>query len=165
MPMSSFWTAKVGSRVDFYNTGRRGGQHRSEFLLPSDLEQDDLLYAFFWTNELELDCNWTLTGGFGHGQRAPTLIERYSDGLFLGIAQSGFTRVIGEPALAPERDWQADLGLQADYDYWRARAACILRLRSTITSRSTATSFEDPPFVSARLFRYIKYRRGDVGRV
>jgi outer membrane receptor protein involved in Fe transport len=153
MPFSSFWTAKVGTRVDFYSTTADAVTSGQNFL-PADLEQDDFLYAFFLTNELQLDCNWTLTGGFGYGQRPPTLIERYSNGLFLGIAQSGFTRVIGDPALAEERDWQVDLGLQADYDYWRARAAVFHAwVDDYITLDGNVVQV--PPFVSARLFRYI----------
>src|SRR4029079_19737625 len=124
VPMSSFWTAKIGGRVDFYNTRARfdelrpGGQLEVLVNGPGDLDQEDILYSFYLTNEVQLDCNWTLTDGFGHGQRAPTLIERYADGLFLGISQGGFARVIGEPGLDQERDWQVDAGLQADYGYW-----------------------------------------------
>ena len=90
----------------------------------------------------------------GHGQRAPTLIERYADGLFLGIAQSGFTRVIGDPGLDEERATQVDLGLTADYDYWRGRAAVFYSwIDDYITLDGSVV--ENPPFLSARLFRFV----------
>jgi outer membrane receptor protein involved in Fe transport len=95
-----------------------------------------------------------MTGGFGHGQRAPTLIERYSDGLFLGIAQSGFTRVIGDPDLDEERDWQVDIGLQADYGYWRGRAAVFHAWVDDYVTLDGSTVTDPPLFESARLFRF-----------
>jgi iron complex outermembrane receptor protein len=154
VPLSSYWTAKIGSRADFYHTEADAAELRGNALLSGDLEADDTLFAAYWTNELQLDCNWTLTGGIGHGQRPPTLIERYSDGLFLGIAQSGFTRVIGDPALDEERATQVDLGLTADYDYWRARAAVFYSwIDDYVTLDGSVV--ENPPFLSARLFRFV----------
>jgi outer membrane receptor protein involved in Fe transport len=154
VPMNGFWTAKLGTRADFYSTDANLADIRSRSLLPNfDFDQNDTLYAFYWTNEVLLDCNWTLTGGIGHGQRAPTLIERYADGMFLGIAQSGFTRVIGNPEMDHESAWQADLGLQVDYDYWRARGGVFYSwIDDYITLDGNIV--EQPPFVSARLFRY-----------
>jgi iron complex outermembrane receptor protein len=154
VPMSSYWTTKVGSRVDFYHTEADAAELRGNTLLSGNLETDDTLAAFYWTNETQLDCYWTLTGGIGHGQRAPTLIERYADGLFLGIAQSGFTRVIGDPALDEERATQVDLGLTADYDYWRGRIGVF---HSWIDDYVTLDGniVENPPFLSARLFRFV----------
>jgi outer membrane receptor protein involved in Fe transport len=160
IPMNSFWTTTVGARVDFYNTRasfselRPNGQLLPGLSGPGDLDQEDTLYAFFLTNEVDLDCNWTLLGGFGYGQRPPTLIERYADGLFLGIAQSGFTRVIGDPFLDQERDWQVDVGLQAEYDYWRARGGVFYAwVDDYVTLAGDVVA--QPFFDSARLFRYI----------
>ncbi len=65
------------------------------------MTQDNMLYAFYYTNTYKLDEHRTLTGGFGYAQRPPTLIERYADGLFISSLQSGFTRVIGDPRLKP----------------------------------------------------------------
>ena len=153
-PMSSFWTTKVGARTDFYHTEADAAELRANTLLSGDLEANDTLYAMYWMNEIQLDCNWTLTGGVGHGQRAPTLIERYSDGLFLGVAQSGFTRVIGDPGLDEERDTQVDVGLAADYDYWRARTGVFYAWIDDYVTLD-GNIVEQPPFVSARLFRFV----------
>jgi iron complex outermembrane receptor protein len=152
-PMSSFWTTKVGARVDFYHTEADADDLRDSSLLSGDLQADDTLYAMYWMNEIQLDCCWTLTGGVGHGQRAPTLIERYSDGLFLGIAQSGFTRVIGDPGLDEERATQFDVGLSADYGYWRGRAGVFYAFIDDYVTLD-GNIVEQPPFVSARLFRF-----------
>jgi iron complex outermembrane receptor protein len=152
-PMSSFWTTKVGTRVDFYHTEADASELRANTLLSGDLQADDTLFAMYWLNEIQLDYNWTLTGGVGHGQRAPTLIERYSDGLFLGIAQSGFTRVIGDPGLDEERATQFDVGLTAEYDYWRARGGVFYSFIDDYVTLD-GNIVEQPPFVSARLFRF-----------
>ncbi len=61
----------------------------------------------------------------GHAQRVPTLIERYADGLFLAIIQSGFSRVIGNPDLAKERSWQVDATLEGEMLGCRTRASAF----------------------------------------
>ena len=93
-----------------------------------ELQQSDVLYAYYLTNEFKFDEAWKLNVGYGYAQRPPTLTERYSDGIFLGLLQSGFTRVIGDPTLKPERDFQIDLGLSANYDNFLRQRHRILRL-------------------------------------
>ena len=121
-PVSDCWTIALGGRVDFVQTMARAGD-----LLPStnlsgiDLTQDNVLYAFYLTNKFTLGEHWTLTGGVGQAQTPPTLIERYADGLFISTLQTGYSRMVGNPELMPERDWQADLGLAAEYENWRMR--------------------------------------------
>ncbi len=79
-----------------------------------------MLYSFFLSNKVDLDENWNCKFGFGQAQRPPSLTERYADGEFLSVIQSGFSRVIGSPTLAPERLWQIDCGLNANYDKFAA---------------------------------------------
>jgi outer membrane receptor protein involved in Fe transport len=127
-PITDTWTAIVGARADFVWTKARFGDIDPDSILasklasPRDLEQYDTLYAFYYTNKWQVNENWILTGGFGHGQRPPTLIERYADGLFLSLAQSGYTRMVGDPFLKPERDWQIDVGVAVQHEDWRAGA-------------------------------------------
>ncbi len=117
------WNVSLGSRVDLVHTTARASDLRSDTNLPEDeLTQDDVLVAGYLNNKIKLGDHWTLTAGAGEGQRPPTLIERYADGLFISSLQSGFTRVVGDPTLRPERDLQIDFGLSASYDRWRARA-------------------------------------------
>jgi len=128
IPVTEKWIATLGARVDWVQTNANASEVRTVTLfnqtfsnLPVDeLVQNDVLYAFYLTNEIELGGGLTTRLGFGHAQRAPTLTERYADGLFLGIIQSGFTRTIGDPNLDKERNWQIDAGLRLNRDYVRA---------------------------------------------
>jgi outer membrane receptor protein involved in Fe transport len=122
-PITDTWTVAVGARGDFVWTHARGADVRPDGYIIDyidQLDQYDTLYAFYYTNKWKLDDHWTLTGGFGQGQRPPTLIERYADGLFLSMAQSAYTHMVGNPLLAPERDWQVDVGLGVKHEDWRA---------------------------------------------
>ncbi len=118
-PVTERWTASLGGRVDWVHTNANAAEVRTVTLfsqtfsnLPTDqLKQNDVLYAFYFSNEFDHGNGVTTSVGFGHAQRIPTLLERYSDGLFLGIIQSGFTRTIGDPNLDKERNWQIDAGL------------------------------------------------------
>jgi outer membrane receptor protein involved in Fe transport len=123
IPLRSYWKATIGARADWVRTDvddvlRPNTSLPGAVLVTNpDLRRDDSLYAFYLTNDVQLDENWTVDAGFGHAQRPPTLTERYADGVFLGIFQNGFSRVIGNSFLKPERVWQVDLGLRGDYDY------------------------------------------------
>ena len=130
-PLTDRWNVSVGGRVDFTSTRARVDDLRREERDGRDtdlpygydlLEQDDVLYAFYLQNEFDLHNDWTLRAGFGHAQRPPTLVERYADSLFLGVLQSGFTRVIGDQTLKPERNWQIDVGLSTNRDRSRFSA-------------------------------------------
>jgi iron complex outermembrane receptor protein len=152
-PIFERWRASLGGRVDWIATRARTSDLRPDSNLCGDesLVQNDVLYAFYQTNQFELSKTWTLHAGFGHAQRPPTLVERYADGLFLAIVQSGFTRVIGYPSLKPERDWQIDAGISADADWWRGDATFFHAwLPDYITLEDgTVTGFAD-----ARLVRF-----------
>jgi outer membrane receptor protein involved in Fe transport len=125
----SGWKAKLGARVDWAHTkaksetGLPDGLRPDTQLLgaPGSLDQNDVLYAFYLMNDLELTPALTAHWGFGQAQRVPSPVERYADGLFLGIIQSGFSRVIGTPDLDKERAWQIDVGLDAEGDRLRGR--------------------------------------------
>ena len=54
-------------------------------------------------NSWKMDEHWTFKGGFRQAQWAPTLTERYADGLFLSIARTGYNHVYGDPTLSPEQ--------------------------------------------------------------
>ena len=121
LPMTSYWTTRWGARADYvHTTGLLADPANTSIPFPNDLKQDDTLYAFYLMNDVQLTDAVTATIGFGEAQRPPTLVERYADGVFVSVLQSGFTRVIGNPRLAPERLWQLDAGLYADYGDTRA---------------------------------------------
>ena len=126
-----YLSSTVGGRVDLVNTSARADEIRAT-PLPSNLEdyrnsldQSDTLLSFYVANDLELSENWGVRLGLGYAERPPTLIERYADGVFLGIVQSGFSRVIGTPTLNKEENWQVDLSLKREGEGWRGRAAAF----------------------------------------
>ena len=128
LPLTCYWKAVVGARVDWIQTDVHESEVREfssipgTFPPPFDLAQNNTSYAFFLNNEVELDEVWTANLAFGHAQRPPTLTERYADGIFLGIFQNGFSRVIGNPFLDPERAWQVDVGIRGECDDLRGGA-------------------------------------------
>lgn len=155
MPLHEHWTTSIGARADWVHTTALVTDLRVDTSLtddPRNLTQNDTLYAFYLINELQLTNNWRARIGMGHAQRNPTLIERYADGLFLGIIQSGFSRVIGNPALDKERSWQVDATLEGEAFGWRNRASAF---HSWIVDYITYTGnvINDPS--GARLLRTI----------
>ena len=124
LPWSDRWTTTFGTRVDWVHTEARVGDIRDNSSLPGgpdELSQSDVLYAFYMTSDAQLADRWKARFGFGQAQRAPTLVDRYADGVFLGIIQSGFSRVIGDPTLDEERAWQIDLSLNGEIGNTRMR--------------------------------------------
>lgn len=116
----------VGARADFIFSRANASELRTtpgnESNFEADeLADDDVLYSVFINNEVTLSKFTTFSFGFGHGQRPATLIEKYADGLFLGLNQSGFSRVIGSPDLRHERLFQFDAGLSIDRPCWSFR--------------------------------------------
>jgi len=120
IPTGSFLTTRAGARVDFVTTEFEEGLRTPSNLMGQPDSAADVLWSFYVTNEWEHDEYTTFSTSFGHGQRPPSLVERYSDGLFLAVIQSGLSRVIGDPTLRPERAWQVDLGVHWDYPCLRA---------------------------------------------
>ncbi len=125
LPTTDFLTTRLGARLDWIQTNANGmgqdydSQRQNSNYSLATLEQSDLPFAFYMAGDLEVDQGLLVTGGFGHAQRVPTLTERYADGLFLGIIQNGFSRVIGQPDLDMERAWQLDLGVEIDQENYR----------------------------------------------
>jgi outer membrane receptor protein involved in Fe transport len=124
-PVMDEWSVTVGARVDAVNADARASDLRnaSDSSLPhsDELKQNDVLYSCYLQNRYDLDEHWKLTGSVGYAQRPATLTERYADGLFLGVLQTGFTRVIGDPTIESEKNCQIDAGLSAEYDRWRGK--------------------------------------------
>lgn len=169
LPVSQAWTVSVGARVDYVEDNARASDLRPGPLgyggsLPginadltgtSELHQEHTIYSLYLTNKLKVGEHWTLTGGFGEAQRPATLTERYADGLFISVLQSGFTHIIGDPQLNEEQDWQIDVGLAADYDDRRFRInAFHAWIPNYITLAGEAVS-NPIAFPDARLVNFI----------
>lgn len=159
-PLQFVQTA-VGGRVSFAHTqadARDVDPNRSNFrdfgsgAINRDLDVSDVLSAFFITNDVDLAPAWKARVGFGYAERVPNLEQRYSDGLFLAIIQSGFSRVIGDPSLSKERNWQIDARVDMEYDYLRGR---LSGFHSWIVDYVTYTAnlIDDPD--GSRLLRAI----------
>jgi len=160
--LTDAWTLSLGGRVDLVHSNAFAGDLRETTSLPGGaafLSQDDVLYAVYLSNNLKLNEHWTVTAGAGEAQRPPTLIERYADGLFLSLMQSGFTRMIGDPRLRPERDWQVDVGLSAEYERFRGRVSGFYAWVDDYI-----TYFDDTVvnFADARLLRYMNTSLGTL---
>jgi len=130
VPWLPYLSSTFGARVDWINTAARASELRLGSGLPrsnlepfiDELNQNDTLPSFYVANELELSDEWNVRLAGGYSRRPPTLLERYADGVFLGIVQSGYSRVIGTPTLDEEENWQVDLSLNHEGERWRGRA-------------------------------------------
>jgi iron complex outermembrane recepter protein len=80
------------------------------------------LGAAFLSSEYKFDDCLTGMMGFGYSMRAPTLTELYAVGPFIGVLQPGFNRLIGDPRLEPEKLFQYDIGMRADYGWFKGSA-------------------------------------------
>ncbi len=81
------------------------------------LDRDFSLLAGFATAEYKITDATTLFMGYGYAERAPNLTELYATGPFIGVLQTGTSRLIGDPNLSKERMNQFDVGLRYDTDY------------------------------------------------
>jgi iron complex outermembrane receptor protein len=77
------------------------------------------LWSAYINADYKVDEHLTALAGFGFAQRPPTITELYAAGPFIALLQQGLTRTIGDPHLDPEKDRQLDLGLKADYGWFR----------------------------------------------
>lgn len=121
LPLSDNWRSVVGARVDTVSTNVTEDLRVGTNLANARLDQSDTLYAFYLNNDVSLGQAAEVRFGAGHAQRAPTLTERYADGIFLGLIQNGFSRIIGTPDLEKERSWQIDASLDLQRRRSRSR--------------------------------------------
>ena len=56
----------------------------------------------------------------GRAVRPPSLTELYACETFLFLLQNGQNVVTGDPNLRPEQMWQIDVGMNCEYDRFRA---------------------------------------------
>jgi outer membrane receptor protein involved in Fe transport len=146
-PWASYFKTAIGGRVDWANTHPRTADYDDSPLIPGindrNFEQNDVLLAGYFTGEAELTPEWSVRGGLGYAERVPDLVNRYADGVFLGILQTPFSKVVGFPALQKERATQADVSAVADYGVVTGRASYFY---SWINDYNTYTTFGvDPP--------------------
>ncbi|MBB3210278.1 iron complex outermembrane receptor protein [Rhodopirellula rubra] len=157
--LKPFWTVAMGGRVAFASTNADGDdlQTPSNFKdiggnINRDLDTSDTLLSAYLTNDIELTEHCSTRVGVGYAERLPDLTDRYSDGLFLAVIQSGFSRVIGNPELEKERNVQLDARFDVDYENVRGRVSVF---HSWIADYNTyaANAILDP--LGARLLQAV----------
>ncbi|MFN3190555.1 MAG: TonB-dependent receptor [Aureliella sp.] len=107
----------TGARVDSirtFSTGEAVGF--TPIFTEDELTQNFTTWTTYVTGSLDLTREWSATGGFGFGQRPPTLTELYVNSAFIGSLQRGLTFLGGDQNLKPETLRQLDLGLQCRYE-------------------------------------------------
>jgi iron complex outermembrane receptor protein len=145
-----------GARFDFVDTTANAADVGANTSLPGGtqfLNQYDYLYTVYVDAKVKLDEHWTFDAAVGHAVRPPTLTERYADAMFLSVLQTGFTRVIGDPSLAPEQNTQGDFSLSAHYENFRAKIGgfqAFINDYITFEQVATVTGFDQ-----ARLLQYV----------
>jgi outer membrane receptor protein involved in Fe transport len=123
-------TVKSGARLDWVSTdAARFADHTDyngdgqpddlEAILGAEFDQNFALWSAFITGEFRISDHCTSLAGFGYAMRPPTMTELYAANPVLAILQQGATFVFGDPRLDPERLWQIDLGIAADYGSFR----------------------------------------------
>ena len=121
MPLGDKGTLKAGARVDFTSTqflgfGTNVNQANYDSMVGDPVDRSFLLFSGFATAEYKLTPQWTLQGGYGYAERAPTLTELYAGGAFLGLIQNGFNSIYGNPNLLKEEIHELNIGLNGKYD-------------------------------------------------
>lgn len=143
-PLNDALTLNAGARVDWVHTDAFS-QHRAvdpngmlpqifnpdesvavggfEEVFGTNLDKNDVLYAVFVSADVSISEEVTAKLGFGHGERPPSLTERYAYIPFLTVVQSGTNFPFGDPDLRPERASQFDATLIGEYTDARIRVS------------------------------------------
>jgi iron complex outermembrane receptor protein len=151
-PVFSFMRLTTGARVDWVNTHPEAASipllQNPQVTGDTAYVQNDLLGAGYVAGDIDLSQEWSVRLGAGYAERVPNLVDRYSDGIYISMLQSGFSRVIGLASLEKEKAIQMDVAVRADYEKFHARAAFFY---SWIRDYNTYAAFGIDPPTGARL--------------
>jgi iron complex outermembrane recepter protein len=151
LPWSSYFRSTGGIRADWVNTHRAANYVPQNQNVTADFgnERNDFLGAGYLMGDLDISREWKARLGAGYASRAPNLVDRYGDGVFISMIQSGFSKVIGQTSVRKEQVCQLDASLRGDYDYAHFRAGAFY---SWIHDYNTYFSIGlDPPTGAALL--------------
>ncbi|QDU29821.1 TonB dependent receptor [Anatilimnocola aggregata] len=150
MPWFSFMRTTAGARLDYVNTHPPVGYTAINEAVTGDdaYNQNDILGAGYLVGDIDLSQEWSVRVGAGYAERAPNLSDRYADGVFISMLQTGFSRVIGTPSLEKEKAIQFDTAIRADYEFVHLRASFFY---SWIRDYNTYINFGLDPPTQARL--------------
>lgn len=144
-PWTSFMRVSAGARLDWAHTYRATNLPLQNQGVLGDFSntQNDILGAAYLVGDIDLSCNWKARIGAGYAEKTPNLVDRYSDGIFISMIQSGFSRVVGRPSLDKEQAVQIDAALRGEFEYGQVRASVY---HSWIHDYNTYFTFGvDPP--------------------
>ena len=129
VPLTCRWDVRAGGRGDWVfmnavrslDVGPVSDTHDDlEQVLGSSFDQSFDLGSAYITSDYQLGCHWKASAGGGFAMRPPTMTEMYAVNPFVAIfPQLVFTSLRGNPNLEPERMWQVDVGLTAEYCNFR----------------------------------------------
>ena len=129
VPMTCQWDVRAGGRGDwvYMNAVQNldvgpltGTPDDLEQLLGGSFDQSFDLGSAYITSDYQLGCHWKASAGGGFAMRPPTMTEMYAVNPFVAIfPQLVFTSLRGNPNLEPERMWQVDVSLTAEYCNFR----------------------------------------------
>lgn len=145
LPWTEYLRITTGARLDWAHTNRATNLPLQNQGVLNDFSnaQDDILGAAYIAADIDLTSTWHARLGCGYAEKTPNLVDRYSDGIFISMIQSGFSRVIGRPSLAKEQAVQLDAALRGNFEYGNVRAAVF---HSMIHDYNTYFAFGiDPP--------------------
>lgn len=77
------------------------------------------LYSGFITSRYDVTDAVNLNASYGYAMRAPTAQELYARNTIVGIYQTPYSLIVGNPTLKSERVNQIDVGIDVTGDRWR----------------------------------------------
>lgn len=135
-PINDRLIIKLGGRIDFMTSDVTkappgfeeadcdcGCDHTklvADALGVSNLYRTYVLGLGYINAEYKLNENITLLAGGGFSMRPGTPTELYAVGPFLASLQQGFTSVLGNPDLRPEKLYQIDVGARSNFERFRS---------------------------------------------
>lgn len=128
-PLSDRLTIRTGGRLDYQTADAKGtpvglcdGEPAAVLVGNpyQSLERNWMLGLAYVNTEYKATDNVTLLSGYGFAMRPPTPTELYAMNPFLASLQNGLTSVLGNPELDAEKLHQIDLGVRADYGFFRS---------------------------------------------
>lgn len=117
----------------------------AEILGTDEFDNNYGLWAAYLSGSYDLSDNWMLNVAGGHAEQAPTLTEMYAAQTFLFVLQNGQNSVTGDPRLDVQRMWQIDVGLQCQYDRFRAGANAFYAWVHDYVTFEAMSVFRGPP--------------------
>ncbi|MCA9245465.1 MAG: TonB-dependent receptor [Planctomycetales bacterium] len=108
-------TYKLGGRLDYIESEVGNYRRMPNAILLDPTDRNFTLWSAFLTTKYEIDDVWSMTAGVGHGERAPSLVELYTDAPYISGFQTGLSRQWGNSNLREEQATQFDLGLHGEY--------------------------------------------------